>query len=218
MTNQAFAKSVKPPVDSIGLMVYEGTGSLQYLPNYLNGAGRYGSINVDVPPQYVMLGAGGQSGSGTIEALAKAAHDKNLGGIMVWYASVIDKATGKVRAAARAAALPLAGDPCPTSNSRARPHPPPARGKLRPCPLAEAHLPYRRFLRSWGISTVAARWTRPSKAPPPKLAGRRHWPLCMALPRPLSLRRNSCWGHGRHRRQTNEPPGWSEGNTQLPRK
>lgn len=34
-------------------------------------------------------------GDGTIETLAKAAHDQDLGGIMVWYASVIDSATGK---------------------------------------------------------------------------------------------------------------------------
>ena len=43
-----------------------------------------------------MLGAGGQASAGTITTLAKAAHDQNLGGIMVWYASVIDSATGKV--------------------------------------------------------------------------------------------------------------------------
>merc|ERR550514_1701875 len=79
-------------------MVYEGTGSLQYVKDYVNGSKQWSGfpIKVDVPPSKVMLGAGGQSGAGTIESLAKAARDQNLGGIMVWYASVIDSATGKV--------------------------------------------------------------------------------------------------------------------------
>merc|ERR1712007_93348 len=79
-------------------MVYEGTGSLQYLDNYLHGTSKYDGfpIQVDVPAPKVLLGAGGQAGAGTIESLAKAAHDQDLAGIMVWYASVIDSATGKV--------------------------------------------------------------------------------------------------------------------------
>merc|ERR1712125_311798 len=74
-----------------------GTGSLQYVKDYTHGKEQWQGfpIKVDVPPQKVFLGAGGQSGAGTIESLAKAAHDQNLGGIMVWYASVIDSATGK---------------------------------------------------------------------------------------------------------------------------
>jgi len=98
MVNQCFAKNATSSVDKIGIMVYEGTGSLQYLNNYLHGSTSWqgAPIKVDVPPQYVMVGAGGQAGASTIEALAKAAHDQNLGGIMVWYASVIDSATGKV--------------------------------------------------------------------------------------------------------------------------
>jgi hypothetical protein len=97
MVNQCFAKGSKSSVDSIGIMVYEGTGSLQYVKGYVNGTKQWSGfpIHVDVPPQKVMLGAGGQSSAGTIEALAKAAHDQDLGGIMVWYASVIDSATGK---------------------------------------------------------------------------------------------------------------------------
>merc|ERR1712087_703031 len=97
MVNQCFAKGAKSAVDSIGIMVYEGTGSLQYVKGYVNGTKQWSGfpIHVDVPPQKVILGAGGQSSAGTIEALAQAAHDQDLGGIMVWYASVIDAATGK---------------------------------------------------------------------------------------------------------------------------
>merc|ERR1712185_205708 len=74
-----------------------GTGSLQYVKDYTQGSHQWSGfpIHVDVPSQKVLLGAGGQSAAGTIEALAKAARDQDLGGIMVWYASVIDSATGK---------------------------------------------------------------------------------------------------------------------------
>jgi hypothetical protein len=98
MVNENFKKGAKSSVDAIGIMVYQGTGSLQYVKGYVNGTKQWQGfpIHVDVPPQKVLLGAGGQAGAGTIETLAKAAHDQNLGGIMVWYASVIDTATGKV--------------------------------------------------------------------------------------------------------------------------
>jgi len=97
MVNQCFAKGAKSSVDAIGIMVYEGTGSLQYVQNYVNGSKQWSGfpIHVDVPSKKVILGAGGQSAGGTIETLARAARDQDLGGIMVWYASVIDSATGK---------------------------------------------------------------------------------------------------------------------------
>merc|ERR550539_594799 len=97
MVNQCFAKGARSSVDAIGLMVYEGTGSLQYVNDYVHGSKQWSGfpIHVDVPPQKVILGAGGQSSASTIEALANAAHNQDLGGIMVWYASVIDSATGK---------------------------------------------------------------------------------------------------------------------------
>jgi len=98
MVNQVFAKSADhTTIDKIGIMVYEGTGSLQYVKDYVNGTKQWQGfpIHVDVPPQQVMLGAGGQASASTITALAQAAHDQNLDGIMVWYASVLDSATGK---------------------------------------------------------------------------------------------------------------------------
>lgn len=98
VVNQCFAKGAKSAVDKIGIMVYEGTGSLQYVSNYVNGSSKWQGfpVHVDVPSQKVMLGAGGQASVGTITTLAKAAHAQDLGGIMVWYASVLDTATGKV--------------------------------------------------------------------------------------------------------------------------
>jgi hypothetical protein len=95
MVNQCFAKGTKSAVDSVGIMVYQGTGSLDCVPNYVDGNPNR-PIKVKVPSQKILLGAGGQASAATIEKLAKAAHDQNLGGIMVWYASVNDTATGKV--------------------------------------------------------------------------------------------------------------------------
>jgi len=97
VTNAAFKDPSKSPVDNIGIMVYQGTGSADCLVNYLNGSSHPGdSITVDVPSNKILLGAGGQASAGTIEKLAQIAHDGDLGGIMVWYASVTDAATGKV--------------------------------------------------------------------------------------------------------------------------
>jgi len=98
MVNQVFAKGANPStIDKIGIMVYQGTGSLQYVKGYVNGTKQWQGfpIHVDVPSQQVMLGAGGQASAATITQLAQAAHDQDLGGIMVWYASVLDAATGK---------------------------------------------------------------------------------------------------------------------------
>jgi len=95
MVNQCFAKGTRSAVDAIGIMVYEGTGALQYLSNYLDGNPNR-PITVNVPSKQILLGAGGQSKISTIEKLAQAAHDQDLGGIMVWFASVNDTATGKV--------------------------------------------------------------------------------------------------------------------------
>lgn len=83
--------------DSIGLMVYEGTQALQYVKNYAQGTQQWQGfpITVNVATSDIILGAGGQASSSDILALASAVKSQNLGGIMVWYASVIDTKTGK---------------------------------------------------------------------------------------------------------------------------
>jgi len=98
MVNTCWADGATSPVDAIGIMVYQGTGSLQYVDNYVHGSTQWQGfpIHVDVPSKQIMLGAGGQAGAGTITTLAQAAKDQDLSGIMVWYSSVIDTATGKV--------------------------------------------------------------------------------------------------------------------------
>ena len=78
--------------DSIGLMVYEGTQSLQYVKNYVSGADQWGGygfpIKCRAPKNTILLGAKGATSSSAISALANAAVQNDYLGIMVWYASV----------------------------------------------------------------------------------------------------------------------------------
>merc|ERR1712029_179630 len=76
--------------DSIGLMVYEGTQSLNYVKNYVNGADQWSGfpIKVNVNSKAVMLGCKGSSSSATILKLAEESVKQDLLGVMVWYASV----------------------------------------------------------------------------------------------------------------------------------
>lgn len=95
--NQSWEKGATAGIDAIGIMVYSGSGALNYVKNYVNATQQWNGfpITSDVPAESVILGAGGDAGTSDVEKLATAAHEQGLGGIMVWYASVNDKATGK---------------------------------------------------------------------------------------------------------------------------
>lgn len=97
VVNTGFAKNSTASVDSIGIMTYSGTGSLNYVRNYADPKSQYSGfpITSTVPSNKILVGACGCATGSTIQTLAKAVKDKNLGGIMVWYSSVNDKATGK---------------------------------------------------------------------------------------------------------------------------
>merc|ERR1712106_751105 len=77
-------------VDSVGLMVYEGTQALNYVKNYANGSGQWQGfpVTASAPKNTILLGAKGASSSTAIQQLAQAAVRDDLLGIMVWYASV----------------------------------------------------------------------------------------------------------------------------------
>jgi len=69
--------------DRIGIMVYSGTDSLQYVGNWdADGA------------NLVVAGIGGASHAEADE-LASQVIKQGLGGMMVWFASVLDKSTGR---------------------------------------------------------------------------------------------------------------------------
>merc|ERR1719348_998865 len=80
----------KKLADSIGLMVYEGTNSLNYIKNYADGTNRWQGfpIKVNAPKNVILLGAKGQASSSDIAKLAEESVSQDLLGIMVWYASV----------------------------------------------------------------------------------------------------------------------------------
>jgi len=96
VVNEAFAKDSAVRVDSIGIMAYSGTGSLSFVRNYASPPSYAGApITSPVPTSKILVGACGCASDGDIQALATAVQKQDLGGIMVWYSSVNDKATGK---------------------------------------------------------------------------------------------------------------------------
>ena len=80
-------------IDSIGLMVYNGADSLNYVEKYNDGPGlgEWGSwfpIKAAVPKNAILLGAQGNTGAGAVAKLAQQSVEQDLLGIMVWYSSV----------------------------------------------------------------------------------------------------------------------------------
>merc|ERR1712183_666161 len=81
--------NTKNIADSIGLMVYEGTNSLNYIKNYDSSKRWQGHpISAAVPNNAILLGAKGVTSSTAIQELARRCLADDLLGIMVWYASV----------------------------------------------------------------------------------------------------------------------------------
>merc|ERR1712156_1187243 len=75
--------------DSIGLIVYQGTQSLNYVKNYDSSKRWQGHpVSASVPNNAILLGAKGVTSSSDIIQLAQTSVKDNLLGIMVWFASV----------------------------------------------------------------------------------------------------------------------------------
>jgi len=75
--------------DSIGLMVYSGTQSLNYVKNFDSSKRWQGHpISASTPNNAILLGAKGVTSSSALVQLAQASMKDDLLGIMVWYASV----------------------------------------------------------------------------------------------------------------------------------
>jgi hypothetical protein len=83
--------------NKIGIMVYSGTNSLQWVKNYANATSQWQGfpIQVNVPSHSILVGIGGDGTTEDVLALAQATLSENLGGIMVWFASALNNATGK---------------------------------------------------------------------------------------------------------------------------
>mmetsp|Transcript_25861 Transcript_25861/g.22602 ORF Transcript_25861/g.22602 Transcript_25861/m.22602 type:complete len:315 (+) Transcript_25861:32-976(+) len=99
MINEGFTKEggTNNLVDSAGIMEYVDLASLNYVKDYGNGTSEYQGfpIKVNVPYSRILTGIQGTASSGTITTMANDIVKEGLGGIMVWYASVMDAATGK---------------------------------------------------------------------------------------------------------------------------
>merc|ERR1712066_219071 len=76
--------------DSVGIMVYEGTQSLQYVKNFAQGSSQWEGfpITVDVPTTEILVGCKGSARSSDIMTLATESIKQDLLGVMVWYCSV----------------------------------------------------------------------------------------------------------------------------------
>ena len=77
-------------IESVGLMVYEGTQALQYVKNYAEASSQWQGfpIHCDTPYHMILLGCKGSASSASIDTLASETLRQDLLGIMVWYASV----------------------------------------------------------------------------------------------------------------------------------
>jgi hypothetical protein len=77
-------------VDSVGLMVYEGTQAMNYVKNYAEATSQWEGfpITSNTPYHSILEGCKGSADPSDIDTLANEALRQDLLGIMVWYASV----------------------------------------------------------------------------------------------------------------------------------
>jgi hypothetical protein len=98
--NTTMKKAALGSVSKVGIMVYSGTGSEEWTKYYTNGCSDYCSkwqctLAACVPMKDMVLGIDGSADAGSITSMGKDVATKQMGGIMVWYASLLDHATGK---------------------------------------------------------------------------------------------------------------------------
>jgi hypothetical protein len=87
-------------IAKVGIMVYSGTGSEEWVKYYTHGCDQYCtqwqcSLPACVPEKDMVLGLDGSAAAGSIVQISKDVKAQGLGGVMVWYASLLDAATGK---------------------------------------------------------------------------------------------------------------------------
>lgn len=96
--NSSKGSSALGSLGKVGIMVYSGTGSEQFVANYVDGCRKctkwYCPLAACVPSTHMVLGASGAEDGATIARLAQDVNSKGLGGMMVWYATLLDPATG----------------------------------------------------------------------------------------------------------------------------
>lgn len=80
-------------------MIYSGDDSLNWIKYYVDGCksctGYYCPLAACVPKPDIVLGAAGAANPTIAGKLAQDVLSNGLGGIMVWYASVLDASTNE---------------------------------------------------------------------------------------------------------------------------
>jgi len=87
-------------VAKVGIMVYSGTGSEQWTQYYTDGCSAHCSQSYCPLPACVarkdmVLGIEGSAASGEVLKISSDVKTNGFGGVMIWYASLLDPATGK---------------------------------------------------------------------------------------------------------------------------
>eukprot|EP01083_Nonionella_stella_P231534 817544_1 len=84
-------------INSVGIMLYNNLQSLQYVKDYGNGTsqGNGFPITVNVPYAQILPGIQGPASDSVIQQMAQNVVQEQLGGFMVWCASVYDKTRNK---------------------------------------------------------------------------------------------------------------------------
>jgi len=98
--NKSHASPAFGSISKVGIMIYSGTDSEKYLEAYEDGCTKhctqwYCPLAACVPASDMVLGASGVADAPTIVKLGSDVKTNGLGGFMVWYASLLDAATGK---------------------------------------------------------------------------------------------------------------------------
>merc|ERR1740123_636647 len=97
--NASLDSPAQGSVSKVGIMLYSGTEAANWLEYYVDGCSKHCSqyycpLAACVPSGDMVLGAGGDASAATIEALVGDVNALGLGGVMVWYASLLDPSTG----------------------------------------------------------------------------------------------------------------------------
>lgn len=84
-------------LDRVSIMYYTCEQSLNFVKNYASATSQYQGfpITVNVPTENIIVGIGGGDKADCIRGLAGEIKSRNLGGMMVWFSSVIDSATNQ---------------------------------------------------------------------------------------------------------------------------
>jgi hypothetical protein len=98
--NKTLHKPAYGSLSKVGIMVYSGTGSEEWIQYYTEGCSKHCTqwncpLAACVPKTDMVLGIDGSAAAGSIATIANDVNSKGLGGVMVWESSALDSATGK---------------------------------------------------------------------------------------------------------------------------